>query len=816
MSDNSCGTSRVRDPLIAFIKNNLLRPSIAALSWSLGLSLLTVALAYLLRLSEGYADAAVHGAMVSVSVASAWWLVILLVDFLIYAPCLIWTLIDGRKTAYTENRWRAFILGANRQVTNSWAILCGLMVSMLVLLRLARSYPGLPKVPFILVSIFSLSWLGPLVGTWLGALWARRKGLPSHLTKSQLLWLRRPFYLLTTAVAIGFFLLFAEARHHPLVRALALVVLWGNFVRSVIWLISYRQVLRDIGVPLKATGVLAKLVDKIYTPRCDDRERAIRDAESTRIEIYGPRVNAVFLSSLIGIVLIAPQTPLFAYGPESELGRNERVSRNVHRQPTSVRLSDEEVDVFLFADNQFKALNGSLSMGQSPMIDAIVPVAVRPVELDLLSGATVARFARLYRRALQDHPGLRWAHLGDFSDLACRSELDRMNGVVAAFGGDSLAGLVPGNHDSFFAGNFAWHPDWDVRGACPGGGAQRRLGTEGVNERLLGWMQRSRDVLETTSGQDDFLARIVKLGNLGDGEKRRLLGVFLDTADYHAWLWLGAAGAGGAISGEQANWVTKQLSRILDEGHDDRVVIFQHHPIEDLSAISTGHYRKIVMALGTRLLAVVSAHTHSSEPRETTVGNARIRQFVVGSTTDPPAEAAMLSVGMKDGQYVTRFSTIPAVDNGGLSASQAGPFQPLDGAKCAEQVRSLGTHPDCKALFVEQCPRPSTLERQRAGQQERARALLECKNPAFPRTEARPLADPNPYRWLGLNCPPACVDSACNQLANDDVFQDSLVCLGWAASTYQGHKKEGWCMGHAMALAFDPLASASSWSHVAP
>ena len=49
-------------------------------------------------------------------------------------------------------------------------------------------------------------------------------------------------------------------------------------------------------------------------------------------------------------------------------------------------------------------------------------MAVRPVELDLLSGAALARFAEVYHGLAAERPGLRWVHLGDSADLGCASE----------------------------------------------------------------------------------------------------------------------------------------------------------------------------------------------------------------------------------------------------------------------------------------------------------------------------------------------------------------------------------------------------------
>ena len=117
--------------------------------------------------------------------------------------------------------------------------------------------------------------------------------------------------------------------------------------------------------------------------------------------------------------------------------------------------------MFIVADSQLHELRGKRSGVHLDLVDSAVPVAVRPVELDLLSGAPLRRFAEIYR-SLRDtrFPGMRWMHIGDFADLGCSSEARRALAYLDAFGFDRCVGLVPGNHDSAFVGNFTWHPDW--------------------------------------------------------------------------------------------------------------------------------------------------------------------------------------------------------------------------------------------------------------------------------------------------------------------------------------------------------------------
>jgi hypothetical protein len=142
------------------------------------------------------------------------------------------------------------------------------------------------------------------------------------------------------------------------------------------------------------------------------------------------------------------------------------IAERISCDPRSTAFAPE-ASLFLVSDNQFHALDGQRSGLQLDLVDAVVPVAARPVALDLLSAATLDHFAGIYRELLHERPSMLWAHLGDIGDVGCKSELQRFEASVLLFGRDQLAALAPGNHDSTFLGNFDWHPEWSK--ACPGG-----------------------------------------------------------------------------------------------------------------------------------------------------------------------------------------------------------------------------------------------------------------------------------------------------------------------------------------------------------
>src|SRR5207253_2832491 len=85
----------------------------------------------------------------------------------------------------------------------------------------------------------------------------------------------------------------------------------------------------------------------------------------------------------------------------------------------------EGLRLFIVSDSQFHELRGHRGGASLDFVDAIVPVAVRPVELDLLEEATLVAFADVYHALRKEDPKLKWVHLGDFGDVACRSELER-------------------------------------------------------------------------------------------------------------------------------------------------------------------------------------------------------------------------------------------------------------------------------------------------------------------------------------------------------------------------------------------------------
>jgi hypothetical protein len=230
--------------------------------------------------------------------------------------------------------------------------------------------------------------------------------------------------------------------------------------------------------------------------------------------------------------------------PYLEIAEGEKA----HNQDATNRMADDghktcdpagadfqpEASLFIISDNQFHVLDGQRNGLQLPLIDKVVPVAARPVELDLLSEATLNHLAEIFHQLQKTRPGMLWAHLGDIGDVSCQEELRRFDGVIDRFGRDSLAALAPGNHDSTFLGCFDWHPEW-----------KESCSLQRTSPELEHAFISARAPSTGRTSNASFTARVTTLGTLRGGAN--ITGIFLDSSDYGA-ISVGIAGSQGAIS----------------------------------------------------------------------------------------------------------------------------------------------------------------------------------------------------------------------------------------------------------------------------
>lgn len=454
---------------------------------------------------------------------------------------------------------------------------------------------------------------------------------------------------------------------------------------------------------------------------------------------------------------------------------------------------------WLLADTQFHELRGQRSAANLPMVDAVVPVAVRPVVLDLLSGVTLDHFAQQYRAYAGQHPQtkLTYAYLGDLADVGCSSEMARFSEHWKRFeapnwqgGAGSLLGIASGNHDNTFVGNFYWHPDWSSACELPLTATEvgQRLDKPLADSYLREFVQRfgvagkwlPKDPLYCWAGLVEgkaALPMVSKIGTLpADSVQaaRPVVAVFLDTGDAGLWQF-GVAGSLGNLSAPQLEAVRAQVPA------DAWIVLMLHHPIDQIGRFGLQRLGELIGEwrsgpLGDRLLLVVSGHTHRSlwHPKAQ-AGDQEFAEFTVGSTTDPTQEAAILELRGTASQPDAYIATVPAVRRETMDCSDSGE---LDAAQCQRQLEGLIER--CPAVSQDDCRfRVNSSEAMTRRQRRLADNLFACLG--LP--TGRDTLDPEVYTRWALEKP-------------ED--RPRLVCLSWAASLLQAKKGDGWLYRDAM------------------
>jgi len=463
-----------------------------------------------------------------------------------------------------------------------------------------------------------------------------------------------------------------------------------------------------------------------------------------------------------------------------------------------------------------------------------VPVARRPVELDILSPAPVLHFARLYRRLAQQQPPgqkLYWAHLGDLADMGCCCELDRVNRTLSqGFGPDGFIGLAPGNHDKAFTGNFVWSPFWDqvcesCRGRlqeCPSGRLEKITSDRMLLEKWEKAVAAQGGSMKPLAGgalyswltqRGGALVTVTPLGVIHDrGQPQGLIAIFVDTSDERGRDY-GIAGEFGTISESQVDQLLEMTKRAREgKGgafqESPRYLIFGHSPIRALTSKAKNRLERLVKNLEpdgrTRVLAYVGAHTHKKDARAECVAGRRLPEVIIGSTLDPPQEAALLHIGPdQSSRLALRVRALSLVTP---ASGACGPETILTASACTRLLaRIQRDEPCCTWLFSRQDGGPgpdcqdlerevSTWDRLKAvalspvsrdeddilkDQKRRARALFACLQP-HPTCEVAPdllTLDDTKYTALLEE-----MDRASGEAS-------ALIgCLAWAASAMQAHK----------------------------
>jgi hypothetical protein len=482
--------------------------------------------------------------------------------------------------------------------------------------------------------------------------------------------------------------------------------------------------------------------------------------------------------------------------------------------------------------------------------DALVPVALRPVELDVLSASSLSRFATVYKAlAAERPPGSRlwWSHLGDMADLSCQNEMARANALLRErFDPHAFAGVAPGNHDKAFTGNFFWSPYWDS--ACPSGRLEKQVSDEMLRQAwqasideahgsmlpVQGW-----NPVASATNRGSALVTATPLGFARHHDIRRgVIGVFIDTSDGRSFD-LGVAGLFGTFSRQQADTANQAIQAVRDSAgpdyQDPLYVVFMHHPFDETSPSSNARIKDWMAALdgeSPRLLGIVSAHTHEAQKHSHCIGRRQIPEMVVGSTIDPPQEAALLAIGpAADGTVSLRVQTLPVVSRPGMTCSSRAPT--ITSQDCQQIMSELRSHKDCDALFrpaeanslgrdcsdiehfmeindrlqlASRWAGPGDEEEIRADQHTRVAALWSCvcrDHRCTPSAAVLGLDDDSYFSLVR------------QELAVSPKREQELTCLGWAAAAVQRYKTAGMNLADALRCAFDDDGVAPARDYIA-
>jgi hypothetical protein len=509
-----------------------------------------------------------------------------------------------------------------------------------------------------------------------------------------------------------------------------------------------------------------------------------------------------------------------------------------------------DVSMFIVSDSQLHELHGAPFVGQMAFADALVPVALRPVELDLLSASPLSRAATMYAALAARQPAgsrLWWSHLGDMADLSCVDEMDRSNELLFdRFDASSFAGVAPGNHDKAFTGNFFWSPYWDS--ACPSGRLEKPLSDEKLRSKWQSVVQSAGGRMLPVPGWNPVASAtrrgraLITATPLGvtsrNGDRRGVIGVFLDTSDGLAFD-MGVSGMFGTFSREQAKTARELVDSVRNTAgpayENALYVLFIHHPMDETTSGSKARLEAWMEALDgqdARMLGIVSAHTHEAQTHSHCVRGRMVPEVVVGSTIDPPQEASLFTLGpLTDGTLGIRLQTLPMVARPGKTCGARVPT--LTSTDCQQTMAELRSSPECADLFragdanalgrdctdiehplevderLQQAARwagPGDEEEIKADQRRRTKALWSCicrNHTCAPSEDMLNLRDSS---YFGF---------ARKELASSPAREKELTCLAWAGAAVQRYKTAGMSIGDALRCAFDDDNLAPAHDYIA-
>lgn len=761
------------------------------------------------------------GALALFAIIPSFWWQLLLVDLAIAAA---WFLPFS---ASQDARWSALhvITFVNRQIGHVWALLVWLVIALAML----------PRLPWQLGGAAAVVLLGPplLNGT------ARRVGAlgpdSGRKASGDLLWRRR--YLIYLATALGFLVLvLAAPRQLGRLAPLLAAVGTGVLLRTIRHGWRNRTVRRHGAMDGAADASL------------EARER-FRQTQSSVARGADPLGMLLVPLALAGLVL-------FSWLQRKQLDDKLEAARAEPRGDAAALARAAhaplraEVALFLLADAQTHELGGAPFPGQTEVAEVFVSSARRPVALDMLSSVPVRQFGTTYAALNQQRTRLGlspmfWAHLGDLADLACREELRHASQVLAPMAAAGpLAGVALGNHEMSFQGSFHWSPHWDR--ACASGTLGKDAAAQLVDAAFSSSLQAGhgqfvRLASSIWSPRGGSLSAVTTIGNVRHrGAPRTLVGIFLDTSDGRAFDW-GMPGSVGAVSGAQLDAVSAALAPLEQaaaaSNADPVYVVFGHIPYAELAGSSrerlgawlTGlDARQDELSAEPRVIAYISAHRHAASTERHCVGNRFLREITIGSTTDPPQQAAIVELGEDDeGRLALAVKTLQSVARPGMTRE---PAVGTEAAVCRRVAYDLSLQPACRPLLGTgndaETPRDCQELEHSSTLRGRLASLTLFTGPRDPEVRRR-------FQQLDAEHLLACVcrDGAC-QTSRDPLAADThwgsieeawekadrraeLTCLAWAASACQAHKTSGMSLAEALRCAFDDPTLAAEQTIVA-
>jgi hypothetical protein len=745
-----------------------------------------------------------YAGLVAVSLAISFWWWVFVVNMAFALAWLFWPLRFAGASPLL--RWTSSALTfINRQIGHIEVLAVWIVLALV-------SADSLTTQTWMLASVL---FLGEPVVNGLARLLPAPK-VPMADSGDEIYWKRRPLFYLATFSGLAILALLAPRQWPKLIPGVLALAL-ADAVR----IVRHRRCSR----------ALAGACD-------EDRTQHLRFAQKAWSRhtdaLFGPGLVLLGLASIAGLSLWARHRYQDSLASTTS-SRGEPVDYCLVSAPPA---PDPEVAAFLVSDSQLHELHGNRFVGQMEFAEALVPVALRPVELDVLSASSLWRFATVYSTLAAERPAdapLWWGHLGDMADLSCRNEIDRAGRLLhERYDATAFAGVAPGNHDRAFTGNFFWSPYWDS--ACPSGRLEKELSDEillrdwkAVVEKTHGRMSAvpNWSLISRVSGRGSALVTATPLGPTHhNGRRRGVIAIFLDTSDGQAFD-LGVAGLFGTFSAEQARTADAVVSEVRDSAgadyEDPLYVIFMHHPLDETSPWSNKRLSDWIGKLDAgdpRVLGIVSAHTHEAQKHSHCIAEREIPEIVVGSTIDPPQEAALLTIGpVADGTAALRVQTLPVIARPGKTCSSRAPL--ITANDCQQVMAGLRGHKDCAALFrpadasalgrdCSVIEHPSEIE-----------ARLQLASRWTGPVDSQDIAEDQRARTKALwSC--ICRDNACTpsptvlalddesysallreQLGSSVEREKELTCLAWAGAAVQRYKSTGMRFADALRCAFD-------------